>query len=295
MSHAYAPGHVTGLFAVHDQAQALAEKGSRGAGWCLERGAYASVEERAGATRVTTQAGDGFPVTEDALQRMGAGEGFEVRLRLDLPVGQGFGMSAAGSLAACLAVADVQGRDPEEALAATHDAEVAHGTGLGDAIGSWFGGGELRIKPGCPPHGWAMQVQTPEHHGFLFCVLDGGLSTSRILADPEWRERTRTLGDGAVDRILDAGRERAWQAMLGESSVFSHRLGLMPADMIGLGKRLPSGIRWGQCMLGSTMWITGAGGDLDRAAAILEGHGQLLRARVDPNGARLVRQVPGLS
>ncbi len=292
---AFAPGHVTGLFAVHDEGETPLERGSRGAGWCLDKGAWAAVQPTDETVFLLNGEPDDAPVTLTALEHLAGDTPLAVDLRLDLPVGQGFGMSAAGTLAACLATANLLGLDPEKALEATHVAEVEAGSGLGDAIGSWFGSGELRIQPGCPPHGWAMQVQPPQDVGFLYCVLGESIPTRDIIGDPDWAEATRQHGDQAVDRILDAGRERAWELILEESIGFGSHLGLMPTRMLALGQKMPKDVQWGQCMLGSTLWVTGTRGDLERAEALLEGHGPVVRAKVDPNGARMVRDVPPLA
>jgi pantoate kinase len=286
---AFAPAHVSGLFAVHDEPREPLAKGSRGAGWSLSLGATAKVR-LAPETRIFV-AGKPFdaPVTRAALAMLSPGTGLQVELRLDLPVGQGFGMSAAGSLAAALAAASLLGLEPERALEATHTAEVQSGTGLGDAVGSWFGAGETRIKPGCPPHGWAMRVEPPQGTEFLFCVMGRGIATPTIIQDPAWKAQTRNLGDAAVDRILAAGREKAWEAILAESHRFSLGLGLMPPAMAAAGRSLPSDMAWGQSMLGSTLWATGPGESMEKAAAQLAHAGELLRCRVDENGARLLR------
>lgn len=307
-AHAFAPGHVSGLFAVHDEAPDLLHKGSRGAGWSVELGATASVD-LAAATRVAIdgQATDAA-VTKDALARLAPGKPFDVRLRLGLPVRQGFGMSAAGTLAACLAAANLLGIEPEEALAATHAAEVASGTGLGDAVGSWFGAGEVRMRPGCPPHGWALRVEPPAGARFLFCVLGAGIPTPSIIRDAAWKKRTRELADPAVDRILAAGREASrgalplagrhhgeaaaaakWDVLIDESAAFSQALGLMPDAMKRLGAALPPGVKWGQSMLGNTLWATGPSAALDEARPLLAGAGQLIACGVDAAGARIVR------
>lgn len=291
---AFAPAHVSGIFAVHDVATDVLAKGSRGAGWCIQRGAWAAVTPQEETTITVDGQSDDAPVTAAALARLAPDQGFDVDLRLDLPGGQGFGMSAAGTLAACLAATSELDMEPEHALDATHAAEVEHGTGLGDAIGSWFGGGELRLKPGVPPHGWAMQVHPPEDQEFLFCTLGGTIPTSTIITDETWKTATRRHGDEAVDRILDAGREHAWHLLLEESRKFSQELGLMPDAMAELGAQLPDDALWGQCMLGTTMWVTGDTGDLERAEAVLEGNGDLLRSRLDPNGARMVKGIPPL-
>ncbi len=286
---AFAPGHVSGLFAVHDEAADVLRKGSRGAGWSVDRGATATVEAAA-ATRIRVDGREApAPVTRSALERLAPGLPLHVDLQLGLPVGQGFGMSAAGTLAACLAACDLLKLDPEQALEAAHAAEVENGTGLGDAVGSWNGSGEVRMKPGCPPHGWALRIEPPAGTRFLFSILGDPLPTPEIIRDPAWKARTRELGDAAVDRILAIGREHAWEAILEESHRFSLGLGLMPERMRRFGERLPAGVRWGQSMLGTTMWVTGPVEALADARGLLGPEGPLIEAGVDENGARLVR------
>jgi pantoate kinase len=289
VSRAFAPAHVSGLFAVHDEDPDPLKKGSRGAGWSLDDGAVAQVVKADSLRiRVNGEAVEAA-VTRTALGRLAPGQGVDVDLRLALPVGQGFGMSAAGTLAACLAAGDALGLEPEAALEAAHVAEVESGTGLGDAVGSWFGSGEVRMKPGCPPHGWALRIEPPPGTRFLFCVLGHGIPTPSIIRDAAWKRKTRELGDPAVDRILAAKREGAWERILLESSSFSQALGLMPEAMRRAGTLLPAGCTWGQSMLGNTMWVTGPEGDLDVAHRVLVKAGLLLDAGVDANGARLVR------
>ena len=290
--HAFAPAHVSGLFAVHDEEHHLLHKGSRGAGWSLELGAYASVAKADALTLRINGEESRAAVTRDGLHRLAPDVAFDVRLQLQLPQQQGFGMSAAGTLAACLAAANLLGLDPEEALQATHAAEVASGTGLGDAVGSWFGSGEVRMRPGCPPRGWAMRIEPPAGARFLFCVLGAGIPTPRIIRDDAWKAKTRALGDPAVDRIVAAGRPMAWSAIVQESAKFGKALGLMPDAMRALGDSLPSGVTWGQSMLGNTLWATGPSRSLDEARPLLVGAGQVIASAVDANGARVVRSVP---
>lgn len=286
---AFAPGHVSGLFAVHDEASDPLRKGSRGAGWSVDKGATATVSKAAATTVRIDGAVADAPVTRAALERLAPGIGLDVELRLELPVRQGFGMSAAGTLAACLAAASELGLEPEEALKATHAAEVQSGTGLGDAIGSWFGAGEVRMRPGCPPDGWAMRVEPPEHARFLFLVAGSGIATPTIIRDAAWKQRTRELADPAVDRIVAAGRPMAWTTILHESQKFTKALGLLPRELADVAARLPAGALWGQSMLGTTLWVTGRPAALDAARSVLVGNGTLIELGVDPNGARLVR------
>lgn len=292
MSRAFAPAHVSGLFAVHDQDPDVLKRGSRGAGWSLDLGATADVRraEPGEETRIRSNGSAAeAPVTRRALDLLAPRRGLEVDLRLDLPTGQGFGMSAAGTLAACLAACNTLGLEPEKALEATHAAEVESGTGLGDAIGSWFGCGEVRTRPGVPPLGWALRIEPPPGTRFLFCVMGRDIPTPSIIRDAAWKRKTRDLGDPAVDRILAAKREGAWEAVLAEAHNFSDALGLMPEEMRAAARGLPDGCRWGQSMLGNTMWVTGTPDELDVARRVLVKSGLLLDAGVDVNGARMVR------
>lgn len=286
---AFAPGHVSGLFAVHDEAPDSLAKGSRGVGWSVEKGATAAVARAEHTTITVDGQAANLPVTKAALGRLAPNVGLDVRLTFDLPIGQGFGMSAAGTLAACLAATSELGLEPEAALAATHSAEVASGTGLGDAIGSWHGSGEIRIKPGIPPHGHAMRVDPPPGTRMLYLVAGPGIQTPRIIRDNDWKERTRELADPAVERILAVGRPLAWQAMLMESQKFTLHLGLLSGPLHDLAEQLPKDVMWGQSMLGTTLWVAGKEPALHRARVILEGHGKLVELGFDLNGARLVR------
>ncbi len=288
-SAAYAPGHVSGLFAVHDEHPDVLRKGSRGTGWAIDRGATARVTPGSGKLTLSGARVD-LAVTRLALAELDAGTSrLDVDVRLDMPVGQGFGMSASGSLAACLAAADLLDLEPDLALAATHRAEVQSGTGLGDAIGSWTGGAEVRIAPGIPPHGGALHVDAEAE--FLFCVLGTGIATPAIIRDATWAAKTRQLGDPAVDRIVAAGRGQAWQTLLDEARSFSVALGLMPEAMRALARTLPKQAVWGQAMLGSALWVTGPAAVLAHCEPLLLRAGSLVKARIDPRGARLVRSA----
>ncbi|HEX2066368.1 MAG TPA: hypothetical protein VHI93_06095, partial [Candidatus Thermoplasmatota archaeon] len=86
-----------------------------------------------------------------------------------------------------------------------------------------------------------------------------------------------------------AGRAHAWGRILVESAAFTQGLGLLPEALRQAGKALPAGVAWGQCMLGTSLWVTGPTAAMDDAAKVLAKAGKVLRVPVDPNGARLTR------
>ena len=130
--------------------------GSRGVGIRLSLGARAEVVPRDDGEVIVTLDGEvsDAPVTRAVASIMAPGTGFDISIDNDLPVSQGFGMSAAGAIAAGLAIADVAGMSRSEAFAAAHVAEVRCGGGLGD-VSAIVGGRDVPIRTvaGLPPHG----------------------------------------------------------------------------------------------------------------------------------------------
>ena len=133
---AFCPAHITGFFSIHDGHEWAHERGSRGAGLNLARGAKAVVEVRGDTGRdtelevVLNGARVDAPITCHAMFRVVRDA--EVRKSLsikatvdeELPQSQGFGMSAAGSMAASLALCGALGIEENEAVDMA--AEAAH-------------------------------------------------------------------------------------------------------------------------------------------------------------------------
>lgn len=118
---AFCPGHITGLFSIHDDTEMYLHKGSRGSGVSVTLGASVSTtlyppEEGSGAENLSLELHvrgvDKFPVNDpiyrqvlkELLPDLGIGWRAAVRSNLQLPVGQGFGMSGAGALATAISV-----------------------------------------------------------------------------------------------------------------------------------------------------------------------------------------------
>ncbi|MEN6609229.1 MAG: GHMP kinase, partial [Methanoregulaceae archaeon] len=137
---AFSPGHISGYFR-RVEGRDPASTGSLGGGVVISEGVIASAEPGSN-TRVVVQRQDypgrllsestGSPPVEYALERLGVRARITTSCRL--PIGAGFGMSAAAILSSVTAVNELLGLDltPEEIAASAHESEVVHRTGLGD-------------------------------------------------------------------------------------------------------------------------------------------------------------------
>lgn len=301
---AFSPGHVTGLFEIHDQDPDVERRGSRGAGFSLAMGAVSLVEVApAESLRIDValdrQQSDA-PVTREAVTwllkeavRQGkvplnkdAPKGQRARIHvrvttdLQLPVSQGFGMSAAGALSASLALARCLRLGRSDALRAAHWADVTQRGGLGDVVGASVGGFEIRTAPGLPPYG---SLRSFVGYGeAVLCVVGGKLETKAVLTDPLARKGVNEAGGRALADLL---KEPTLPNFLSQSQRFARESGLLTAE---LERAMHAASPYGQAsmsMLGNSLF---AFGNVKKLADALAPFGEVLAVPVSEAGARLV-------
>src|SRR5512136_3066110 len=111
---AFCPGHITGFFEIC-RSKDVMSTGSRGAGLCIALGAGSVVRvgeaKRQSVSVSINGRASAANVTKRAIEHLVGGDKLKtsVSTSLDLPMSQGFGMSAAGSLSAALATAHILG------------------------------------------------------------------------------------------------------------------------------------------------------------------------------------------
>ena len=84
----------------------------------------------------------------------------EITVYSEIPLGFGYGMSGAISLAYALASHELYNVNLMEALIIAHESEVLTKNGLGDLIAEYYGGGLVyRKKPGAPGYGEIEKIE----------------------------------------------------------------------------------------------------------------------------------------
>lgn len=281
---AFAPGHISAFFEPVYATQNIDRTGSRGAGICISIGAMSQVT----VTQKSQQNIDvcingkssNAPVTKLALKYL-VGDlplAITVDTTLDLPVSQGFGMSAAGGLSASLALANTLGIPKDSAMKAAHYAEVKQRTGLGDVVASSFGGIEIRREPGLPP--WGMIEHIPGQYDIVLCVVGKKLETKQVLSNPVKLADITFYGRYCTKKILE---KPSIETLFSLSLLFAQKTGLIEQRVLEAIRVANSYGMASMCMLGNSVFAIG---DTDMLCKSLSSFGPIYMCQVDLSGAR---------
>jgi pantoate kinase len=289
-SVAFCPGHITALFYAPEPGPTPETTGSRGAGVCISLGARATVTSRRADTNhvttgeTTTLAPGVGTALEEYLGRCDEHLGIHLDLELDLPVGQGFGMSGAMTFSALVAAEGELGLvdgDVRALLAHAHAAEVAHSTGLGDVVAQAEGGLDLRSRQGLPPSG---RVVFKRQEGVILVAwADRPLHTRSVLSDPAARQRLRVACAHRLEGPSN-GPDLDW--LFRNGWAFARDAGLSSSEVESMvGLCAPHGLV-SQVMLGNSVF---AMGDVAAMENNLRQAGYAVRVTtVDNRGVRLL-------
>ncbi len=253
MISAYCPGHITCFFqpSLSDKPE---KSGSRGAGIKISAGTEVSMEFRDDGNFIATMDGKpaDVPVTRRTAEILAPGQGMDVIITNYLPVGQGFGTSASGSIALAMCICEKLNIPKEKGYFAAHVAEVERGGGLGDVDAIMQNGHQpVRVEPGLYPIGKTIDT------GIVFsslslAVFSGPLNTGSVLKNPQIMESVSSTGKDVVNKYLEDPTE---EKLFELSNIFSRSAGL-ETDQISnaILKLKEKGFHAGMCMLGHSIF-----------------------------------------
>lgn len=215
---AFAPGHVTGVFSPDLRSRDPRGRGSIGAGLVLELGARAAVRWSPNVRRrllLRSNVGGPLPISNDVVRHLWSDRGgrLEVWLQHDLPIGQGFSMSAAGALATAMALGRMFGISQTRAIEVAHLADLFGRGGLGGVASILGGGLEIRQRAGVPPWG---RVRHLAARGRLVIGVTGRpIASPDLLSSPAFLRRVQRSAPPRLGRLertpsLPAFFEEAW-------------------------------------------------------------------------------------
>lgn len=285
---AFCPGHVSCVFEPMNTLHALST-GSRGIGIRLSLGSVATVEERD--DDVVNILIDGSVsaamITRTVAQILAPGRGFDITIENDLPMSQGFGTSASGSIAAAIAIANIVGESRTKAFEAAHVSEVQGGGGLGD-VSAIVAGRDVpvRVRSGFPPRGIVENADI-RFDTLTLGVLGQKMSTQSVLGDGESVQRIRDAGDAAMESFL---REPTRENLFEVSNRFSMDTCLeSPLVRKAIMRLNEAGYGAGMCMLGNSIFTDAP---VDKVRSIIgRGHVQAFACSSSSREIKLIRRV----
>jgi len=284
---AFAPGHISAFFEPHYD-ENIERSGSRGAGINLSLGAFSEVTvSRSTKQDIRVYINDketDARVTKLALRNIIKDSSLKVTVKIkqELPEGQGFGMSAASSLSASYALSSLLGLSKIDAIKAAHSAEVQLRTGLGDVIASAFGGIEVRREPGLPP--WGFIEHIVGDYKIVLCVIGEKIETKRILNDENKLNVIKNYGRYCTKKLLE---NPSIENMIRLSRYFAEKTELIRDDVMeALNAASFHGLA-GMCMLGNSIFAIGKTEELKNT---LSSFGKVYVCDIDRHGVRILER-----
>lgn len=247
----FVPGHITGFFTIENHEIKL-KNGSCGVGFLLSKGVRTTISP-SDKLIIDVNQGDST-VIDEVLSIMEIDAKFKITQDIQLPIGAGFGTSAASALSLTLALSEFLNLGYSDELCGqiAHMAEVNLGAGLGDVIAQTGRGLVLRKKPGAPGIG---EIESFEGDVFIGWKTFGGIETSSIIQDPHHKKVISSSGDKYLELFEN---ESTLENFLDFSLKFSKETELMSDDVKSLIDYIDSSsdiLGSSMAMLGNTVFV----------------------------------------
>jgi pantoate kinase len=216
---AFSPAGISSFFEICDRTddgnpiKDLERVGARGGGFGIQKGVLTEVtvsEAKTNRTRIfingkPAQKAKTTKTTAEMLLKKASGAyDVVVNHKVEVPIGAGFGSSAAGALTAGLALSEALDLRLtfNQIGRIAHVAEVQCKTGLGTVGPLMLGGCVLSVEPGAP--GVAVIDRIPLRDDYLIVAgVFGSTPTKRVLASAEKRREVNRWGRKTLEAILD--------------------------------------------------------------------------------------------
>ena len=208
----------------------------------------------------------------------------DVTHEIDIPVGYGLGCSAAVALSLALALNQAlnTGFSKTKVARIAHLAEVKCQTGLGDVLGSYHGGFEIRTKAGAPGIGIVEKLVPKNKEVMIICF--NPISTKKFLK--EKISLINGLGGKMVKELIKSGDTDEFQD---NSLKFAQYIHVITPKMKKVIDELhENGMKCGVALFGETLFSLISPRKKQKILQILKKYdGLVISSKIDSFGARL--------
>jgi pantoate kinase len=294
VAKAFSPGHITGFFEIPAVQGDPLYRGSRGAGFSVDRGIATTVQLYEGKPGSKVLINDKIAKPREAEVSQWVVDQYmkdfdrpyfvRVEHEIDIPVGFGLGSSGAAALSLSYALNEVLGSRLTRIGAAqlAHQAEIACRTGLGTVIAEFVGGFEMRTEAGAPGIGMVESMPLGGHKAVILCISP--ISTKAFLAGR--MGEINGLGGKMLRRLSES---RSIDDFLSMSFQFAQTLGLTGGRCAGPISALRNrGLVGSVALFGETVFTIVSDADAQEAADILGKFGGTLMVCDIGGGAQVL-------
>lgn len=238
-ARAFSPAGISSFFQICDREPDgkpitnLERVGARGGGFGLKKGVLTEVEVAKSKAKSVKIFINGKPAPEAEttrtvvnmlLKKADQSYSVEVRHRVEVPIGAGFGTSAAGAVGTALALCKAANLSLtyREVGRIAHVAEVKCKTGLGTVSGIMVGGCVIVLEPGALDHGTVDRIPIAPDYYIVAGVFQPRL-TKEFLNSTKRRAIVNEAGQKTLERIL---AEPSLENFLRSCREFAEKTGL---------------------------------------------------------------------
>lgn len=210
----FVPSHITGFFEIIQNSNPLL-KGSKGAGITLDEGVVTNTKIKDGNGNIIINVNN----KEDSLNTISKKtvkiildrynvniQDYDIYINHDskLPIGAGFGTSAAFALGISFTLPKLMGINIsfKEAGEIAHLAEISQSSGLGDVISEMFGGCIIRLNEGSPVKGIIDKIPITKPI-YVITKTIGLLETKDIIENPIHQKHINQSGSILLNRLIN--------------------------------------------------------------------------------------------